>query len=322
MCGFCGVLSSRVGADASVVASMLAPLAKRGPDAAGIYLQDGFALGHRRLAILDLAPTSQQPMIDAELGLGIVFNGCIYNFRELREELAGKGYRFFSDGDTEVILKAYHAWGARCVERFFGMFAFALWERDTGRVILVRDRLGIKPLYYSEMAGSFRFASSVPALLAGGDIDTSIHPAALHHYMSWHSVVPPPLTILNGVRKLAPASILTVEPNGRKTEEVYWDLEMHVPKTRPISEAEWSEYLLAALDRAVERRLVADVPVGVLLGYPPLPLIWRAANAGRHTPHPPHYPPAPESLVPSAGPITAIANTTVWVSNPRSSNKG
>ena len=102
--------------------------------------------------ILDLAPASQQPMTDNELGLGIVFNGCIYNFRELRAELEGKGYRFFSEGDTEVILKAYHAWGAACVKRFKGMFAFALWERDSGRVVLVRDRLGIKPLYYAEGA--------------------------------------------------------------------------------------------------------------------------------------------------------------------------
>jgi asparagine synthase (glutamine-hydrolysing) len=102
-----------------------------------------------------------------------VFNRCIYNFRELRAELRARGYRFFSDGDTEVILKAYHAWGPRCVERFFGMFAFAVWERDSGRRVLARDRLGIKPLYIAETADGFRFASTLPALLAGGDIDTS-----------------------------------------------------------------------------------------------------------------------------------------------------
>ena len=132
MCGFCGIISSKPDAEAALISKMLAPLETRGPDAAGIFVQGTLGFGHRRLSILDLASTSQQPMIDPELGLGIVFNGCIYNFKELRSELAAKGYRFFSDGDTEVILKAYAAWGSRCVERFFGMFAFALWERDSG----------------------------------------------------------------------------------------------------------------------------------------------------------------------------------------------
>jgi asparagine synthase (glutamine-hydrolysing) len=122
----------------------------RGPDAEGIFTQGRIGFGHRRLSILDLAPASQQPMVDSELGLGLVFNGCIYNFRELRSELRDIGYRFFSQGDTEVVLKAYHAWGSDCVRKFKGMFALALWERDTGRVLLVRDRLGIKPLYYAE----------------------------------------------------------------------------------------------------------------------------------------------------------------------------
>jgi asparagine synthase (glutamine-hydrolysing) len=119
-------------------------------------------------------------MIDPELGLAIVFNGCIYNFRQLRSELGAKGYRFFSHGDTEVILKAYSEWGPRCVERFHGMFAFAIWERDSGRLVLARDRLGIKPLYYAELPGRLRFASTLPALLAAGGVDTSIDPAALH----------------------------------------------------------------------------------------------------------------------------------------------
>ena len=129
-------------------------------------------------------------MIDPHLGLGIVFNGCIYNYRDLRSELKAKGYRFFSEGDTEVILKAYHAWGLRCVEHFKGMFAFALWERDSGRVLLARDRLGIKPLYWTRTSCSLRFASTLPALLAAGDVNTRIDPAGLHHYMSFHAVVP------------------------------------------------------------------------------------------------------------------------------------
>ncbi len=115
-----------------------------------MFAQGNVAFGHRRLSIIDLSERAQQPMIDPELGLAIVFNGCIYNYRELRRELDGRGYRFFSSGDTEAILKAYHAWGPHCVERLNGMFAFAIWERDTHAVTLARDRLGIKPLYYAE----------------------------------------------------------------------------------------------------------------------------------------------------------------------------
>src|SRR5580698_2067748 len=167
MCGICGEIRFDDGqASAAAVAAMGEALKPRGPDAAGLYLQDRIALGHRRLSILDLSAASQQPMVDPELGLAIVFNGCIYNFRALRSELQAKGYRFFSNGDTEVILKAYHAWGPRCVERFAGMFAFAIAERDSGRLVLARDRLGIKPLYISQSRKMLRFASTLPALLA------------------------------------------------------------------------------------------------------------------------------------------------------------
>jgi asparagine synthase (glutamine-hydrolysing) len=266
MCGLCGELSfsgaSRVGG----VQRMADAMRSRGPDASGIFVQDRLALGHRRLSILDLAPTSQQPMLDPELGLGIVFNGCIYNFRDLRSELRARGYRFFSEGDTEVILKAYHAWGARCVERFYGMFAFALWERDSGRLVLARDRLGIKPLYFAETGKSFRFASTLPALLQAGEVDTAIDPVALHQYMSLHAVVPAPLTILKGVRKLAPATIMTVESDGSRHEETYWKLEVGPrPEDQLMTEADWKASVVHAMRKAVERRRVADVPVGVLL---------------------------------------------------------
>jgi asparagine synthase (glutamine-hydrolysing) len=240
--------------------------AARGPDAAGFFAQGGAAFGHRRLSILDLQPTGQQPMVDAELGLAVVFNGCIYNFRELRAELTAKGYRFFSACDTEVILKAYHAWGARCVARFHGMFAFALWERDSGRVVLARDRLGIKPLYLAEVRGGLRFASTLPALLRAGGVDTDIDATALHHYMTFHAVVPAPRTILKGVRKLPPATILTIEPDGRRRAETYWTLTVGARREdRTMSVTQWREAVLAALTTAVERRRVADVPVGVLL---------------------------------------------------------
>src|SRR5215213_4650135 len=224
MCGFCGVISVTRNAEATLISKMLKPLEARGPDGCGAFVQARFGFGHRRLSILDLSATSQQPMVDPELGLGVVFNGCIYNFKELRQELLGKGYRFFSEGDTEVILKAYHAWGPRCVQRFFGMFAFAIWERDSGRVVLARDRLGIKPLYIAQTAEGTRFASTLPALLAGSGVDTSIDPIALHHYFSFHAAVPAPNTILTGVKKLPPATLLTINADCTRDEKKYWSL--------------------------------------------------------------------------------------------------
>src|SRR5215212_8829174 len=266
MCGFCGEV--RTGGDVSLVELSKATqsMHSRGPDAAGFFAQGSIAFGHRRLSILDPAPSSQQPLVDNELGLGVVFNGCIYNFRELRTELREKGYRFFSQGDTEVILKAYHAWGPGCVRKFKGMFAFAIWERDSGRVVIARDRLGIKPLYFSEGAGFFRFASTLPALLAAGGIDRSIDPVALHHFFSFHAAVPPPRTILNGVKKLAPGTWLTIEPDGTRKTERYWSFSVgERPTDRRMTEAEWSEAVADAMKAAVERRRVSDVPVGVLL---------------------------------------------------------
>ena len=191
MCGICGEIRfDRSQPQIETLQRMNAVLVPRGPDGGGIYQMNRLAAGHRRLKIIDLSEQAQQPMIDSELGLGIAFNGCIYNYKQLRAELRALGYRFFSSGDTEVILKSYHAWGIQCVDRFHGMFAFAIWERDSGRVILARDRLGIKPLYLAEVGNGLRFASSLPALLAGGGIDTAIDPIALHHYMSFHAVVP------------------------------------------------------------------------------------------------------------------------------------
>ncbi|ODN72367.1 N-acetylglutaminylglutamine amidotransferase [Methylobrevis pamukkalensis] len=267
MCGICGELNfdGRM-ADVGAISRMNDAMAPRGPDASGVLARGRVALGHRRLMILDLSSRSEQPMADPDLGLAIAFNGCIYNFRELRADLVGMGYRFFSDGDTEVILKAWHAWGPDCVKRFHGMFAFAIHERETGRVALVRDRFGIKPLYLAETPGRLRFSSSLPALLKAGDIDTSVDPAALHHYMSFHAVVPAPRTILKGVRKLPPATIRIIEADGTFRDEVYWRLDFgRGADEERVSSEEWQDRVLASLRKAVERRIVADVPVGVLL---------------------------------------------------------
>ncbi|MGB5200403.1 MAG: asparagine synthase (glutamine-hydrolyzing), partial [Sedimenticolaceae bacterium] len=267
MCGICGEIRFDDTLPAvDRVARMNRVLFPRGPDGSGIHQAGRLAVGHQRLKILDLSEHAQQPMIDSELGLGIVFNGCIYNFRDLRVQLRALGYRFFSDGDTEVILKAYAAWGMECVDRFHGMFAFAIWERDSGRLILARDRFGIKPLYYTESSRSLRFASTLPALLAGGDIDTDIDAVALHHYMSFHAVVPAPRTIIQGVRKLPPATVRVIDADGRSRDHRFWRLHFGArPEEQQLAYEDWQEITLDALRKAVERRLVADVPVGVLL---------------------------------------------------------
>ena len=223
MCGFAGEIQFRGGvADVAAVERMVECLAPRGPDGSGVIAYDRVALGHRRLKIIDLSNASRQPMVDPTLGLTIAFNGCIYNYKELRDELEIEGYSFFSHGDTEVILKAWHAWGPDSVSRLHGMFSFAIHERELGRLVLCRDRFGIKPLYYAATNGRLRFASSLPALLAAGDVDTAIDRVALDNYMSFHAVVPPPRTILAGVRKLPPATLRIVEPDGRTRDTTYW----------------------------------------------------------------------------------------------------
>ena len=228
-------------------------------------------------------------MVDSDLGLAVCWNGCIYNYKDLRHELTGQGYRFFSHSDTEVLLKAYHHWGDRFVERLKGMFAFAIVERDSGRVLLGRDRLGIKPLYLTEDAHRIRFASSLPALLAGGGVDTRIDPLALHHYLSFHSVVPPPRTILSGVTKVPPASLVAIEPDSQgkvsRTTTTYWEPDFTRREGRANwSERDWEDAVLASLRLAVERRLVADVPVGCLLsgGADSSLIVGLLAGAGQH----------------------------------------
>ena len=235
--------------------------------ATGAGLTGPVALAHRRLKIIDLSEAGTQPMVDRELGLAVAFNGCIYNYKELRAELESDGYEFFSTSDTEVLLKGYHRWGLEFVDRLLGMFAFALAEVATARVVLGRDRLGIKPLYLAETGGALRFASTLQALIAGGGVDTSIDPVALHHYLTWHAVVPPPRTILAGVRKLEPATLMVIEPDGERRTTTYWrpSFSRDAAGDGGRDADSWREEVLEALRRAVRRRMVADVPVGVLL---------------------------------------------------------
>ncbi|MBK6675357.1 MAG: N-acetylglutaminylglutamine amidotransferase [Rhodocyclaceae bacterium] len=266
MCGICGELRFDGGEpDFAGLSRMMARLARRGPDHEGVYADGPVILGHRRLSIIDLSAHSHQPMVDKALGLTLVFNGTLYNYRELRRELAALGYRFFSEGDSEVILKGYHAWGEDCVDRFNGMFAFAVWSEAERSLFLGRDRAGIKPLYYSQDGGRFRFASTLPALLAAGGVDTTLDPLALHHHLTLHAVVPAPRTILKGVRKLAPGHVMTMDANGKSETRPYWHLKAQRP-AMPLGEQAWIVRVRASLLAAVERQMAAaDVPVGVLL---------------------------------------------------------
>ncbi|MDA1107115.1 MAG: N-acetylglutaminylglutamine amidotransferase [Proteobacteria bacterium] len=266
MCGISGELRFDGSAPArATLTRMTQRLARRGPDDEGLYFDGPLAFGQRRLAVIDLSARSHQPMVDKELHLSIVFNGTIYNYESLRTELQAQGYTFFSGGDTEVILKAYAAWGERCVERLHGMFAFAVWDSKKQMLFLARDRLGIKPLYYAQHNNHFRFASTPQALLAAGEVDTRIDPVALHHQLTLHAVVPAPHTILQGIRKLAPATTMTLDTRGGITTRRYWQLNAQRP-VQEKSEQEWIEAVHQSLRAAVEkRRMVADVPVGVLL---------------------------------------------------------
>lgn len=290
MCGIAGEIARGRRADLNAIAAMTDSMVPRGPDSSGSWSNERIALGHRRLSIIDLSSHGHQPMHDPELGLTVAFNGCVYNYPELRRELLGKGYRFFSHSDTEVILKGYREWGEHVVDHLKGMFAFAVTETDSGRVVLARDRLGVKPLYWCDVsdadgAGAFRFASSLPALVAAGGVDTDIDPVALHHYLSFHSVVPAPRTILKGVRKLAPGTIMRIEPDGRRSERTYWEpVFERDPATATWSAQEWEEAILASLRTAVERRLVADVPVGCLLsgGLDSSLIVGLLSEAGQH----------------------------------------
>lgn len=258
-------------------------MAPRGPDAWGFHSQGPVALGHRRLKIMDLSDGSAQPMVEPDLGLAISFNGAIYNFPELRQELQALGYHFRSSGDTEVLAKAWHAWGKDMLPRLNGMFALAIWEPGSQRLFLARDRLGIKPLYLSCTGERLRFASSLPALLKGGDIDGSLDPEALNHYLSFHAVVPAPRTLVKGIDKLPPATWLMVDAQGNRDQATWWSLAYgHDADEAGLELADWRDHLLASLREAVSIRQRAARDVGVLLsgGVDSSLLVGLLAEAG------------------------------------------
>src|SRR3954447_4992729 len=258
MCGIAGEVAFRgARADAGAVARMSEAMGDRGPDGSGAWSEDAWvALGHRRLAVIDPSDQADQPMADEALQVTVVFNGCIYNHHELRAELSDT-YTFASTSDTDVLLKAYDRWGEDFVDHLVGMFALVLLDRRRERVVMARDRLGIKPLYLAELPGRLRFASTLPALLAGGGVDTELDEVGLHHYLTWHSIVPAPRTILRGVQKLPAATVRVVEQDGSHRDRVYWRPDyVRDPARGGWSRQDWQDAMSSALRTSVERRLV------------------------------------------------------------------
>jgi len=232
----------------------------RGPDEEGIYVDDFAALGHRRLSIIDLS-SGQQPMGVLDGKVNIVFNGEIYNFVELRTALEARGHRFRTQSDTEVILVAYLEWGEHCVERLNGMFAFAIWDARFRRLVLARDRVGKKPLYYYRKGSLIAFASELKALRAAGLCQEAVDPEALDCYFSL-GYIPAPRTIYKGVRKLRAAHCLTISST-TGSERQYWQLSFAEPVARSLEEA--TEEFEPLLDDAVKCRLMSEVPLGAFL---------------------------------------------------------
>ncbi|MDO9318872.1 MAG: asparagine synthase (glutamine-hydrolyzing) [Gammaproteobacteria bacterium] len=267
MCGIAGIASINPQSHREWLSLGRDAMTHRGPDDAGEWWSpDGrVGLAHRRLAIIDLSPAGHQPMHDAFGNLSIVFNGEIYNFRELRDELMAKGHGFTSGSDTEVILAAYRQWGTECLMHFNGMFAFALYDAARQTVFLARDRAGEKPLFYRHDNAELRFGSELKALLADSAAPLQIDPEALDCYLSM-GFVPGHLCILRGYKKLPPAHAMVFElGSGKVTVWRYWQVPEFEESAVPADEEALLDELEALLEDAVRRQLVADVPVGILL---------------------------------------------------------
>lgn len=266
MCGIAGIydLRGRSVAHQDLV-RMTEAIAHRGPDGSGHYTDGPLGLGHRRLAIIDLTSAASQPMSNDSADMVLTYNGELYNFQSLRVELQALGFRFTSQSDTEVLLHALEAWGEKAVERFNGMFAFALWDRKRKRLLLARDRYGVKPLYYLHRDGQFIFGSEIKAILAHPRVSRAVCPAALSEYFTFQNVFTD-LTLFDGVRMLPPGCTMTVDPASPTpvTHRRYWDYSFNHRRFDDSPE-DTVDKLFHLFDRAVTRQLVADVPVGSYL---------------------------------------------------------
>jgi len=280
MCGICGYVGTQV--ERTVVKKMVEILGHRGPDSSGTWQDDGAALGHTRLAIIDLSDAGCQPMTSTDGCYTLVFNGEIYNFRELRRELEKHGEHFRSSSDTEVLLLGYRLWGRELLTKLRGMFAFAVWDSRLQHLFLARDRIGIKPLFYAPLGDGLVFASEIKALLLHPTVNRELNPSGVHSYLTL-GFIPGPETIFRGIRGLMPGCYLEWDKGGFRTEQ-YWAPDFAGAPLQ-ASEEELVEELDARLNDAVKAHLVADVPVGVFLsGGVDSSLV--AAIAQRHTGEP------------------------------------
>src|SRR5271155_1594783 len=273
MCGIFGIIGLNARVSLELLERATRSLAHRGPDDGGtVILHDSareeieIGLGNRRLAILDLSPLGHQPMNDPATGNWIVYNGEVYNFREVRAKLERAGQCFSSLSDTEVILKAYAHWGEKCLDEFRGMFAFAIWDAQQHRLFAARDPMGIKPLYYYRSDRYFMFSSEVRTLLGTGLVPRIIEPAGLINYLTFGSLYDPN-TLVEGVSALPAGHSITWE-NGQLTQTEYWDLidpGQHANHSSAESRGELETQIAEVLDESVRMQLVSDVPVGVFL---------------------------------------------------------
>ena len=268
MCGIAGIVSRSGGPCSRQLQPMIDAQSHRGPDAWGTWFDEHCALGHRRLSIIDLSDAGRQPMSNSNGANGdilITFNGEIYNFQQLRRELEGSGYRFRTRTDTEVVLHAYDRWGVDCLRKLRGMFAFGIWDRNQQRLLLARDRVGKKPLFYSQFGDRFFFASELQGILADKDVPREVDPRAIDAYLTY-GYVPAPHTAFRGIFKLPPAHYLTLDlkqSGFEKRIERYWSLN-YQPKLR-LSEQEACEALREKMTEAVRLRMISDVPLGAFL---------------------------------------------------------
>ncbi len=258
MCGIFGIISP--GPIKERLEASTSTLAHRGPDDSGYFIGEGVGLGHRRLSIIDLEG-GHQPMYNEDGSLCIVFNGEIYNFPELHDQLVSKGHQFGTRSDTEAIVHAYEEWGEACVEHLRGMFAFAIWEKTARKLFVARDRFGIKPLFFAEHGKNFYFASEMKAILADTNILRDIDEEALASYFSL-SYIPAPLTIFKSIRKLLPGHTLTWQ-HGRIDIRKYWDI-AYIPD-RGKSEDYFVNRFLELFEESVKIHLMSDVPLGAFL---------------------------------------------------------
>jgi len=266
MCGIVGEYIFNKNYNNHNIELLLDQIKTRGPDYSGFIVNQCISLGHSRLSIIDLSASSNQPFEDKDAQLTMVYNGCIYNYKELREDLVKKGYVFKTVGDTEVVLKSYQEWGYDCLKKFEGDFALAVWDNRNKKLFLARDRFGVKPLYFSNNKNFFRFGSSLQSITAKKDINLELDNQSLHMHFSLHSVVPAPNTIFKNIKKVPPGHYLVIGPDQKILTNAYWKLDSSSQSELITDENEAKEQIKNLLLNAIQKRISAsDIDVGVLL---------------------------------------------------------